>query len=616
MRRAIIWGLLVCALGCFSLGFFILQADRVVAQDEQEDAEYVGSGDCQDCHRSLARDHDDTPHANALTETDRSKDAILANFELGEDIRTVLFPGEESPRPFTADDIAYAIGSGRYAQRYVYEVESRVYAVFPAEWDTVAQEWRPYTLAETWPAPAYDFTQNCAGCHTTGLELDRGRWQDEGVQCEACHGPGSAHAEIADDAGSRPNDEERADIHAAITMIPDAQVCGQCHSQGVTPDASHAFPTAYRPGGDLLDPEVFQLLGDDDPAGWYETGHGRLNNMQFNEWLVSAHASSLETLMESPAAEDACLTCHSGDYAFIERLRAVYEAGDLEGEPPELPTLATAASAITCTTCHSPHGAAEVEFLLAAAPDDLCASCHQNTDLIQPVHHPSKEMFEGQTVVEGIEGAPSAHFADEEGPGCVDCHMSGIPVGGASLASHRWRPVTPGEVEDSPPDACSGCHSDLTLADLGSLVADTQAAVRTRLTVTLARLGSIAPPEEGSALSAQYERVRAALSFIQGDGSLGVHNYPYVDTLLDSVSADLAQLSVPGAGLEPTQGPAPTATPSQAEPIPVGAEVHVRSGFRPMTIILIVLVALILLIGTLWIVRQTRRATPGQEAAR
>lgn len=69
----------------------------------------------------------------------------------------------------------YVIGAGKYVQRYLYEVDRRVYAVLPAEWDVAAGVWRPYLLAETWPDPAYDFTTNCAGCHVTGLDVERGR---------------------------------------------------------------------------------------------------------------------------------------------------------------------------------------------------------------------------------------------------------------------------------------------------------------------------------------------------------------------------------------------------------------------------------------------------------
>lgn len=614
MRRAIVRGLLLYTLGCVILGILIfIRAHPAHAQDGGREAGYIGAGDCRDCHRSLARDHAQTPHALALQDVSRNRSGILADFSAGEDVRIVQFPGEDAPRPFAENDIVYAVGAGRYVQRYVYRSENGGYTVLPAEWDTATQTWRPYTLADTWPAPEYDWMQNCAGCHTTGLDTERGRWRDDGVQCEACHGPGSLHAKIADDAGRRIDDDERAEIHAAIVMTPDAQVCGQCHSQGSEPDTHYPFSTRYRPGADLLDPAVFQLLAEDDPAAWYETGHGRLNNMQFNEWMASAHARSLETLTKSPDARDECLRCHSGDYVFTERIRAIYADGGLEGEPPAPAALASAGFSLTCVTCHSPHTAVAAEFNLVAAPYDLCTSCHQNTDLIQPVHHPVLEMFEGLPVIDGVEGVPSVHFAAEEGPRCVTCHMPEVPVGGAPLSSHLWQPVVPGAAADTPPDSCSKCHDTLTTADLQSLVVDTQAAVRSRLTLAWARLGSVAQPEAASESGQKYSRVAAALTFVQNDGSLGVHNYAYVDRLLNDASITLAELSVPGALLQPTEAPAPTATPSEPQPISVGLEQPVHTGFRPITIILIGAVVLILLIGSFVILRQGRRAAQNQE---
>ncbi len=616
MGRSIIYGLLFCGVGLIVLGVALGWPTHVaVAQDDaRAEADFIGAGDCADCHQGLARDHEETPHSLALQDVGRNQDGILADFEQGADLRQVTFPGEDAPRAFTADDIAFAIGSGRYMQRYVYEGEDDLYAVFPAEWDTVAGVWRPYGSAENWPAaPEHDFVTNCAGCHTTGLNLERVRWEDEGVQCEACHGPGGEHAEAADDAGRRPDEDEIVEIHEAIVVSPDAQVCGQCHSQGVQADSAHPYPTVYLPGGSLAD-SGFALLPDDDPAAWYASGHGRLNNMQFNEWLASAHAGSLETARGSANAADGCATCHSGDYAFIERIRAAYEAGDLTGTAPDLPTLDTAQTGITCVTCHSPHTAAEEPFHLADGSYTVCTTCHSNTDLIQPLHHPVKEMFEGQEMVEGVAGIPSVHFSEEEGPRCVTCHMQRIEIGGATLANHTWRVVIPGDEADSPPDACSTCHTDLNSGDLQSLIEDTQAAVRARVNIVRARLGSITPPAEGSPESVEYNRVVLALNFVQNDGSMGVHNYAYADALLDETSRILARLSVPGANLEPTEGPAPTATPSADEPITVGMEHPVRTGARPMTLILLGVSLVILLGGTMLILRQSARRN--QEAAR
>lgn len=618
MGHGTIHRLRLCTFGfiAISIGLCLLRIP-VVAQDTVDDRDYVGAGDCADCHDSLARDHRETAHALALQEVARNKRNVLGDFDQGAEIRTVQFPSEDAPRPFTADDIAFVIGAGRYVQRYAVEVERRVYAVLPAEWDTVNQEWRPYLLADTWRLPEYDFVQNCAGCHTTGLQAERGRWEDDGVQCEACHGPGSEHIDAADAAGRRPDDEEIAEIHAAIVLSPDPQICGQCHSQGREPalegDSAHAFSTQYRPTKTLVTENGYQLVADDDPAAWYETGHGRLNNMQYNEWLHSAHATSLETLQASSQAEDGCVVCHSGDHAFMERILAVYEDGGLRGEPPAATTLDTAQYGVTCVTCHSPHAATE-PALLVSTSYALCTSCHRNTELMPPVHHPVLEMFEGQPIIEGVDGIPSTHFTADERPTCQTCHMVGVPVDSSTiLASHTWRPVIPGESEDSPPSACEGCHQNLLIGDLQSLVEDTQAAVRNRLLLARARVGSITIPEAGTAERDMYDRIATALTFVQNDGSLGVHNYAYTEALLNETSRLLSRLSVPGASLQPTEAPAPTATSSAPLPITVGMELPARTGLRPMTFVWLAVAFVILGGGSLLILRQAARKSRNQE---
>ncbi len=617
MRRAIILLLILLGVGCISLGLWAgIGVSPVRAQDAPIDADYVGARECSSCHRTLSREHGDTLHALALQDVERDKDPILADFDQGEDVRTVQFPGEDAPRPFTDDDIVFVIGAGRYVQRYLYEVDRNEYMVLPAEWDTVAQTWRAYALADTWPDPAYDWVQNCAGCHTTGLDVERGRWDDDGVWCEACHGPGSEHAELASDAGRRPSEEELTEIHAAIVLTPDAQVCGQCHSRGTEPDGAHPYPVNYRPGMDLLHEDIFNLAAADDPASWWETGQARRNNMQFNEWMRSAHSDALETMKGSSNAQDGCVTCHSGDNALRQRILALYEdGGDREDEtPPEAITLETAKFGVTCTTCHSPHEAYDVDFFLVDTAYAICTDCHRNTDLTPGLHHPVQEMFEGQTVVEGVEGIPSVHFSEEEGPRCVTCHMTRVPIDNAQLANHTWRPIIPGEAEDMPPDSCSTCHTDLSAGDLQSLVQDTQASVRSRLSIAWARVGSITEPEAGTDAKQLYDRTVAALTFVQNDGSQGVHNYAYTDALLQAASGMLSQLSVPGASLQPTEAPAPTATVSQPQPVVLGPEAPVHTGFRPMTFILLGATVLTLAIGSWVVSRRARRQTDIREA--
>ncbi len=90
--------------------------------------------------------------------------------------------------------------------------------------------WKKTGHAEAWEALSEKDRSrpDCVRCHATGYGRPGGFVSEEetprltGVQCEACHGPGSAHAEAAMDEES----EER--IHALINRTP--ITCAECHN--------------------------------------------------------------------------------------------------------------------------------------------------------------------------------------------------------------------------------------------------------------------------------------------------------------------------------------------------------------------------------------------------
>ncbi len=485
---------------------------------QPEGAEYVGARECQSCHRNTARSHNETRHALTLREA--NGDVILGNFDQDAEVRTVQFPGEDAARPFTAADIAWVVGSGRNIQRYLYQVERGQYLVLPAEWNVVEQKWQPYSPATSWPDPAFDWTQNCAGCHTTGLNSERGRWEDEAVQCESCHGPGSVHAEVADDAGNNPNEEELVSIRQSIVVSPDPQICGQCHSQGTASADGRPYPVNYLPGQVLT--ESFTLSQPDDSAHWRASGHAASQNMQYNEWLLSGHARSLENLKASEFADDSCLECHSADY----QPPAPTEGEQAAAAPV---TLETAQYGVTCTGCHTLHSDAPLEYQLNAEPYAQCISCHAD-DRLEQVHFPVKEMFEGEPVVDQIAGVPSKHFT--EGVICTTCHMPTTQQTSITwfAGSHTMTPVLPSQAVGEQPDSCTGCHTDLSRSYMQRFIDETQSGILQRLTDAQVALGtrSDAPPW-----------VLQALEFVGNDGSLGVHNFSYASKLLDTVELEL-----------------------------------------------------------------------------
>ncbi|NIM46275.1 MAG: hypothetical protein GTO54_11760, partial [Nitrososphaeria archaeon] len=81
--------------------------------------------------------------------------------------------------------------------------------------------WSDYHPGE---AKKYD----CGRCHTTGyseegsqggLEGIVGTWKLRGIQCEACHGPGSEHVTQGGEV-------------TLIKVEESSELCGQCHVRG------------------------------------------------------------------------------------------------------------------------------------------------------------------------------------------------------------------------------------------------------------------------------------------------------------------------------------------------------------------------------------------------
>ncbi len=581
MRTSLIKSLAVVGFALVLAGAGILAFGHTTVYAQDAPPTYVGTDECASCHRSLARDHAGTNHALALQEVGRKQEEIIADFSSGEDLRQVQFPDEDAPRAFTADDIAYVVGAGLHVQRYLYEIDRNEYIVLPAEWNVADQKWQRLDLGAEWTLDDYGFTQNCAYCHTTGFDPDRGRWKDDGVQCEDCHGPASNHVNLAQDAGRNPSDEELAAIRAAIHRTADPQVCGQCHSQGESPDG-HPYPVGYTPGANLSD--FFTLVPTDSADHWWLTGHGSQQNMQYNEWLTSTHATSLTDMQASDYADDKCLACHSQDARQVAGEIAQVEAGDRDGAPLDAITVADAQWGVTCTTCHNQHTDSGEPFSLVMAANDLCTSCHTQPADSTHIHHPVTEMFEGVAVVDGIDGVAGTHFSQEDGPRCVTCHMQQEPVADETTrSSHGFKPILPGESEQLP-SACAGCHTTLTTTDLALLVTNTQAAVKARIDTARAQLASLTQPTGADEL-VRYQQASDALDFVAGDGSFGVHNYTYADALLTAAENDISALTGTNVEVVATE-PVTSATPDVIV-LSSAPDDEVASGVRPVTFVAI-----------------------------
>lgn len=310
--------LLPAAVGsiCLYIGISCAEVPEVPPLPEQ--AEYVGSATCLACHPNLSMDHALTAHANVLTRVQG---------------RSPIFPDEaaragvpEPPTGFEWFDLSYVLGGYLKGVNFIddqgYFLTDGTTGVntqyeSALGWMNVAAQFDEY-LPEAAEAPPFDY--DCFRCHTTGpktlAESDGqrqnnlpgvdGTWAEDGVQCEACHGPGSRHL-LAPSAGN-------------IEVDLDSSDCARCH---VDPDQPNVL-----------------VARDNFIAG----------KQQYTEVQFSPHKDFACTVCHDPhvsvaydksaAIRNRCQDCHSDvNMAFHEG--AVFE---WDGYVEE----------VTCESCHMP----------------------------------------------------------------------------------------------------------------------------------------------------------------------------------------------------------------------------------------------------------------------
>jgi len=178
----------------------------------------------------------------------------------------------------------------------------------------------------------------------TGFDPETLRWNELGVGCESCHGPGSVHADA-------PAAEKRKTIVNPAMLTPDmaADICGQCHTRGRTPDGKHGFPVGFVPGGRLL-PQHFTPVSKPGGKACWPDGSPKQHRMMYSAWKRSRHRDAGVT----------CISCHTA------------HGNDLKNGTREVPNE-------LCRDCHS---GISTDPVVGHAPIDGapqhadCIGCH------------------------------------------------------------------------------------------------------------------------------------------------------------------------------------------------------------------------------------------------
>jgi predicted CXXCH cytochrome family protein len=419
--------------------------------------EYIGSAACQRCHADEYRQWHESFHvqmtkpvSEARILGDFSRDSRLAQHGRGYSMETrdgrYFISVSHRGRPAERFEVHYALGARR-VQGYLSKLaDGRIY-VLPVFWHQAQQRW--FDWKEITPVPDTDedlrqiWNINCFNCHATNLSKNFDlatrtygtAWSEMGVGCEACHGPGRAHASLMEswerDPAARPLYDLRRTNHAlsrelkifAARAAERRQVfdlCAYCH--GNKNNLSAGFVPGDRYEDYALPFLVSQPVPADDPQGeyWPDGRPSRFNRPQ--------------ALMQS-----GCF---------------------LRG-------------GATCVNCHAPHGSAHPASLKSPIEqsDGLCLQCHgkeiprgSSPDLGPSVVEQNTgtraaRRFDAKTIE-----AHTFHAMDSAGSRCINCHMS--EVNWRLLMrrrDHTFKPPVPELTATlGIPNACNTCHDDKT----------------------------------------------------------------------------------------------------------------------------------------------------------
>jgi Cytochrome c554 and c-prime len=262
--------------------------------------DYIGSEVCKSCHLEHFESWRNTLHSRTLQDVSNIQNVLVANIN-PETIRNDLEKQEKPPKIPVKDiyipkleEIKYIFGV-QWKQGFLVEKNGVLY-VAPIQYDAWAGNWYNYH-EEDWDKRPW--ITHCAGCHTTGVNMEKNTFLEPRVGCEACHGPGSHHAAYPEASVFKKHLTIVNPIHLPASFR--SQICGACHSRGKpTNGKGIVWPTEYRPGQALGLFFKTTPIVPGDPKEAYADKFSIGHHQQYNDWKQSVHAREGVT----------CLSCH------------------------------------------------------------------------------------------------------------------------------------------------------------------------------------------------------------------------------------------------------------------------------------------------------------------
>lgn len=442
------------------------------------DATYTGSESCGECHTVTYARWQESPHAK-MTRLP-SAESVVGDFEAGswflpDNARVSAFDDQPAAKMYREGDdyymalripdsdeyqpfkIAYVIGY-QYRQTYLTREEGGVLRRLPLQWSVESQSYFPYwnlqeksipTVADLWAQmQSLNSAWNlfCARCHTTHLTVNAKNefhttadteWVDDGIGCEACHGPGSHHVNYFEHnyvnrAVAFVNSRVRGQPAAYIATGPklskgeDLSVCARCHGPDITiatTDIYRLYEPGYSGEGRVNDLSPFFKQMPMEPGRtaptvevWHD-GEARGVAMIFRSFVESTCYDK---------AEIRCYDCHDAHSNKAPAVPGILEASEVSNN--------------YCLECHMglADQIAEHSNHEAGEPGSFCYDCHlpnQIENIVSGVtnwtrsHTFSAIPDPENSQLFGVENAPNA---------CNECHVEETPLWAMEWQQTWW----------------------------------------------------------------------------------------------------------------------------------------------------------------------------------
>ncbi len=353
------------------------------AQSKVDHPKYVSTQACIDCHQQEKSLWDMSDHSWAWLPA--TKENVLGDFNnttfehhgvitrFLTDADKFWIETKDEKGNLQKYEIQYTVGV-KPLQQYLIEQDGGRLQVLDIAWDTVTNKWFMVFPKQQdnipgnalhWTGVYKNWNGRCAECHATDFKKNydtpthsfASTWSELGVTCEACHGPGQAHVQWAEQpdifelkAYLGITENGLLKVKGQSPAEREIQVCAGCHSRrstftGNSPLPGSAFsdnynlallrPDLYHSDGQIKD-EVY-VLGSFLQSKMYAAGVTCSD-------CHNPHSGQVKTIENT-----LCAQCHNndGNTRFPSLMKKTYDSPSHHNHP-------AGSKGAQCVSCHMP----------------------------------------------------------------------------------------------------------------------------------------------------------------------------------------------------------------------------------------------------------------------